>query len=79
MSGTKSDNSVKANPSNVCPAVSQASADYAKFFEDLNKNSPRSAVLVTQREYYKPFIPKSASNVLPKALMDYRLLPSISA
>ncbi len=54
----KSDNSAKANQSNLCPAVTQKSVDYAKFFEDLNKNSPNSAVLVTQEKYYKRFIPK---------------------
>jgi hypothetical protein len=34
---------------------------------------------VTQEKYYKQFIPKSATDALPKALIDYRLSPSISA
>ena len=69
----------KKTPSNVCPPVTQGSVDYAKFFQELSKNSPSSAILVTQEKYHMRFIPKSATRALPKALMDYRPLPSISA
>ena len=51
---------------------------YMKFFEALNRNSPKSAALMTQEQHHKRFIPKSATDALPKVLLDYRSSTSLS-
>jgi hypothetical protein len=49
-----------------------------KFFEALNINSPESAALMTQEQHHRRFIPKSATDALPKVLLDYRSSASMS-
>ena len=66
---------VKATPLS-CPPVRPKSDVYNKFFEALHKNFSKSAVLITKERYYKEFIPKSATDALPKPVMDYKTTPS---
>ena len=66
---------VKATPLS-CPPVRPKSDVYNKFFEALHKNFSKSAVLITKERHYKEFIPKSATDALPKPVMDYKTTPS---
>ncbi|MED6259424.1 hypothetical protein ATANTOWER_022517 [Ataeniobius toweri] len=56
--------------SSLCPRVKRGSETYARFFETLSKNYPRSAALMAREPYHKEFIPKSS--MLPKTILEYR-------
>ncbi len=54
----------------ICPRVKKGSETYAKFFDSLSKNCPRSAALMARENYFKDFVPKSC--MLPKTVLEYR-------
>ncbi|XDV21196.1 hypothetical protein PO909_026341 [Leuciscus waleckii] len=40
-----------------CPRVKKGSETYARFFESLSRNCPRSAALMARENYHKEFVP----------------------
>ncbi|XP_051801043.1 uncharacterized protein LOC127533052 isoform X2 [Acanthochromis polyacanthus] len=68
----------KKMPAKPCPPVAKGSETYKKFFEELSRNCPKSAALITNEAYYKNFIPKSATSMLPKPIMDCRTKDTVS-
>jgi len=53
-----------------CPRVKKGSETYARFFESLSRNCPRSAALMVRENYHKEFVPKSC--LLPKTVLEHR-------